>query len=172
MSPSALEAELAIEKLKRHKSTGIDQISAELIKARGRTIRYGIHKLINSIWNKEELPEEWKESITVPMYRNGDKADCSNYRGISLLGNRHKILSNILLSRLTFKNRAFYTQDVRTATLQMLHSIYFLPTNISTEYFKHAAHSPFVSSKCRLFRNATFFGSCVIHILRTGCAKI
>jgi len=50
--------------------------------------------------------------------------------------------------------------------------IYFFSTNISTEYFKRDAHTPFSSSKCRLFRNATFFGSCVIHILHTGCAKI
>ena len=35
--------------------------------------------------------------------------------------------------------------------------IFFFPKNISTEYFKHAAHSPFFSSKCRLFHNATFF---------------
>jgi hypothetical protein len=48
----------------------------------------------------------------------------------------------------------------------------FSSTNISTEYFKHAAHSPFFSSKCHLFHNATFFGSCIIHILHTGCAKI
>ena len=46
-------------------------------------------------------------------------------------------------------------------------------TNICTEYFKRAAHSPFFfSSKCRLFHNATFFGSCIIRILHTGCAKI
>ena len=46
-------------------------------------------------------------------------------------------------------------------------------TNILTEYFKHAAHSPFffLSSRCRLFHNAIFFGSCNIHILNTGCAK-
>jgi hypothetical protein len=48
----------AIEKLKRHKSAGIDQIPAELIKAGGRTTGSKIHKLINSIWNKGELPEE------------------------------------------------------------------------------------------------------------------
>jgi hypothetical protein len=30
----------------------------------------------------------------------------------------------------------------------------------------------FFSSKWRLFHNATFFGSCIIHILHTGCAKI
>jgi hypothetical protein len=58
--PSALEVELAIEKLKSHKSPGIEQIPAELIKAGGRTIRGAIHKLIIAIWNKEELSEEWK----------------------------------------------------------------------------------------------------------------
>jgi hypothetical protein len=56
--PSAFEVEMAIEKLKRHKSPGIDQIPAELVKARGRIIRPEIHKLIISIWNKEELPEK------------------------------------------------------------------------------------------------------------------
>ena len=47
----------------------------------------------------------------------------------------------------------------------------FFSTDISTEYFKHAAHSPFFSSKCRLFHNATFFGSCIIYILHTGVLK-
>jgi len=98
--PSAFDVELAIGKLKKHKSPGIDQIPAELIKAGGRTIFCAIHKLIISIWNKEELPEEWKESIIVPIYKKGDKTDCSNYRGISLLPTTYKILSHILLSRL------------------------------------------------------------------------
>jgi hypothetical protein len=52
--PSDSEVEMAIEKLKSHKSPGIDQIPAELIKAGGGTIRSEIHKLINSIWNKED----------------------------------------------------------------------------------------------------------------------
>ena len=80
--PSVFEVELAIEKLKSHQSPGIDQIPAELIKAGGRTIHSEIHKLITSIWNMEELPEEWKELIIVPIYKNGDKTGCSNYRGI------------------------------------------------------------------------------------------
>ena len=61
--PSAFELELANEKLKSHKSPGIDQIPAEFIKAGGRTICSEIHKLIISIWNKEKLLEEWKEGI-------------------------------------------------------------------------------------------------------------
>ena len=48
-------------KAKRHKSPIIDQIPAELIKA-----GVGQFDVINSIWNKEELPEEWRESLIVP----------------------------------------------------------------------------------------------------------
>jgi len=67
--PRAFEDEMAIEKRKRQKSPGTDQIPAELIKARGRTIRPEIHELINSIRNKEELPEEWKGSNILPNYK-------------------------------------------------------------------------------------------------------
>jgi hypothetical protein len=98
--PSVFEVELTIEKLKSHRSRGIDQIPAELIKAGRRTIRYAMNKLIISAWNKDELPEEWKESIIVPIYKKEDKRDCNNYRGISLLPTTYKILSNILLSNL------------------------------------------------------------------------
>jgi len=53
----------------------------------------------------------------------------------------------------------------------MLNFIYFFSTNISTEYFKRAAHALFFPSKCPLFHNATFFCSCIIHILHTGVLK-
>jgi len=82
--PSVVEFELAIEELKSHKSSGSDQIPSELIKAGGRIVHYGIHKHVISICNKEELPEEWKQSIIVPVYRKGNKTDCSNYTAISL----------------------------------------------------------------------------------------
>ena len=95
--PCAFEFDLAIEKRKSHKSPGIDVIPTELIKAGGRKICCAIHKLIISIWNKEELPKELKESILVPIYKKGDKTDCNSYRGISLLPTTNKILSNILL---------------------------------------------------------------------------
>ena len=71
--PSPFEFELAIGKLKSHKSPGIDEIPEELINAGSRTICGEIHKLITSIWKKEKLPEEWKESIIVPIHKKGVK---------------------------------------------------------------------------------------------------
>jgi hypothetical protein len=98
--PSRLEVEIAIAKYKKYKSPGSDQIPVELIQSGGEILLSENHKLINSVWNKEELPDQWKESIIVPSHKKGDKTDCNNYRGISLLSTLYKILSNILLSRL------------------------------------------------------------------------
>jgi hypothetical protein len=64
-------------------------------------LRSEIHRLTKLIWNKEELPHRWTESVVVPIHKKGDETDCSNYRGISLLSTSYKILSNTLLGRLT-----------------------------------------------------------------------
>jgi hypothetical protein len=47
------------------------------------------------------LPQHWKESIIVPIHKNGDKTGYNNYRGFSLLSTAYKILCNILQARLT-----------------------------------------------------------------------
>jgi hypothetical protein len=69
--PSLVEVEISIEKLKSYKSLGTDNIPAELIKAGGETLYSEIHRFICCIWNKEELPHKWKESIIVPIYKKG-----------------------------------------------------------------------------------------------------
>jgi len=47
------------------------------------------------------VPEEWKESIIVLIYKKGDNTECITYRGTSILPTTYKGLSNILFSRLT-----------------------------------------------------------------------
>jgi hypothetical protein len=69
------EVGMATEKLNRYKSPDADQIWAELIKAGDRTFHSEIHKHINSIQNKEELPEERKESVNVSMCKKSYKTD-------------------------------------------------------------------------------------------------
>jgi hypothetical protein len=66
--PSLVEVEIAIGKLS-YRSPGTAQIPTELIKAGGEILYYEIHKLICSIWNKDELPQQWKKSITVLIYK-------------------------------------------------------------------------------------------------------
>jgi hypothetical protein len=55
--PSPFEVEIAIAKLKRYKLPGSDEIPVELIQAGDKILRSKTHKLSNSIWNKEELPD-------------------------------------------------------------------------------------------------------------------
>jgi hypothetical protein len=72
---SRLEVEIAIAKLKKCKSPGSDEIPAELIQAGDEILLSAIHKQINSVWNKEELPDQWKESVIVPVHKKGHKTD-------------------------------------------------------------------------------------------------
>jgi hypothetical protein len=95
--PSHLDVEIDIGKLGKYKMPGNDQILAELFQA-GETVLYAIHSLTNSIWNKEELLDQWMESIIVPIYERGYKFDCIDYCGLLLLSTSYKVLSNILLS--------------------------------------------------------------------------
>jgi hypothetical protein len=120
-----------------------------------------------ALWKRSVWSGVWKPVSWMSPYVSYNKDACFTKYDQSCL----KCLC------LTFKNHASYIQDGRTATLQVLHFIYIFSTNINNEYFKHAAHYPFFSSKCclfpffsskcclfpffsskcRLFRNATFF---------------
>jgi hypothetical protein len=68
LDPKPFEVEIAIANLKRYKSPGSDQIPAELIQAGGEILRSKIHKLINSIWNKKELPDQWEEFLILTAF--------------------------------------------------------------------------------------------------------
>jgi hypothetical protein len=73
--PSRLEVEIAIAKLKKFKSPGSDKILAELFQAGGEILLSAIHIFINSIWNKKDLPDQWKESIIIPILKKDDKTE-------------------------------------------------------------------------------------------------
>jgi hypothetical protein len=64
---SSFEVEIDIAKLKKHELPSSVQIPEKLIQAGGEPLLSQIHKLINSIWNKKELPDQWNEYITVPI---------------------------------------------------------------------------------------------------------
>jgi hypothetical protein len=59
--PSRLEVKIAITKLKMCKSPSNYQIPAEPIQAGGKMLLSAMLNMINSIWNKEEMQDQWKE---------------------------------------------------------------------------------------------------------------
>ena len=73
-----------------HCKTGLEKFLNPSMDYSGFYTKLVGQKLTNSVWNKEELPEEWQESVIVPIYKNGDKTYCSDYRGISLPFIQHR----------------------------------------------------------------------------------
>ena len=67
--------------LRSGKAAGPDEIPAEAIKADIEML----NSLFSKIWEKKEVPVEWKEGIIIKLPKKGDLRDCSNYRVIMLL---------------------------------------------------------------------------------------
>ena len=98
--PTLEEIKSIIQKLKNNTSPGIDSLNSELFKCGGDEVYKAMYELILLIWRQEKMPEQWNKAIIVPIHKKGDKKDCNNYRGISLLPAAYKIFSAFLASRL------------------------------------------------------------------------
>jgi len=70
--PSYNEICFIISNLKLNKAAGSDNISPELLKQGGRTLKQKLHKLI-LMMNNEQLPQQWTEGIICPVYKEGDR---------------------------------------------------------------------------------------------------
>lgn len=100
-SPITLEETVeAIRRLKLGKSAGCDEVVAEVLLKGGDQVHLGVFRLCQKVWETEKLPEEWTKGIIFPIYKDGDKRDTSNYRGITLLSIVGKVYTHILNGRL------------------------------------------------------------------------
>jgi hypothetical protein len=70
------EVEIAIATLTKYKSLGSDEILAQLIQVVCEALRSEIHQFPNSVWDKEKLPDQWRETIILPVYKKSNKIDC------------------------------------------------------------------------------------------------
>ena len=98
---SLLEVKEAVRKLKSGKASGIDNISAEFLKAAEVYISPFLVKLFNKIFNVGVFPDAWSKSIIVPIFKKGDASNPENYRGVSLLSVISKVFTYMLNKRLT-----------------------------------------------------------------------
>ena len=60
-----------------------------------------LHQLSTSAWEVDYVPQIWKDDSIVTIYKKGDRTDCGNYRGISLLSIAGTIFARILLTKLS-----------------------------------------------------------------------
>jgi len=100
-SPLALEeVAKAVKQLKSGKAAGGDAIPPELWINGGPLVVSKLHELFTACWTAGTIPQELKDAVIVTLFKKGDKSDCSNYRGITLLSIAGKVLARVLLNRL------------------------------------------------------------------------
>ena len=91
----------ALRKMKNGKSTGPDLIPVEVWKALGEEGVDILYDLMTKILEQEKIPEEWRESVLIPIFKGkGDVQECGNYRGIKLMSHTLKILERMIDGRL------------------------------------------------------------------------
>ena len=100
--PDADEIKSTIKAVNTGKAPGLDGIPVELLRYRGDNLAIVIHTIILAVWHGEPVPQDWIDAIMVSLYKGkGSKSKCGDHRGISLLEAVGKVLSKILLNRLT-----------------------------------------------------------------------
>ena len=90
----------AVNKLKKGKSPGVDGITSEMLKCGGECLLEWLRRVCNVCLLNEKVPNDWMRAIIVPIYKGkGDRSDCRNYRGISLLSIPGKVYGRILIEK-------------------------------------------------------------------------
>ncbi|KAK6478437.1 hypothetical protein HHUSO_G20753 [Huso huso] len=73
--PTVDEVKTGVRSLKNGKAPGVDQVTAEAIKAGGDVLLHRLHALLSLIWNSERIPSAWKKAMIVPILKKGDNRE-------------------------------------------------------------------------------------------------
>ena len=99
--PTMEELSKAIDSLACGKAPGTDGIPPDLIKLCKSTLLQSLHYTLCQCWREGGVPQDMKDAKIVTLYKNkGDRSDCNNYRGISLLSIVGKVYARVVLARL------------------------------------------------------------------------
>ena len=94
------EVEVRVGKLKNGKAASEDEITGETIEAGGDRVVDWIWRLCNMTFESAVVPGDWRSAMIVPLYKDkGERTECKNYRGNSLISVVGKIYAGILVDR-------------------------------------------------------------------------
>ena len=95
------ELSKALDGLTTGKPPGLDTILAEVIKCAECILLNHLYQLLCQCWEEERVPQDMRNRNTVTLSKGkGDRSDCNDYQGISLLSNFGKIFVHVVLNRL------------------------------------------------------------------------
>ncbi|KAK3573216.1 hypothetical protein QTP86_015137, partial [Hemibagrus guttatus] len=95
------EVRKALKRMKSGKAVGPDDIPVEVWKCLGEAAVEFLANLFNRVLESERMPEEWRRSVLVPIFKKkGDVQSCSNYRGIKLMSHTMKVWERVVEARL------------------------------------------------------------------------
>ena len=97
---SALELTTIVAQTKTKKSAGIDGISARSLKDAGDTINESLVGIFNLSLQPGTFPDDWKLARVTPIYKDGSKTECGNYRPISVTSIVAKIFEKLVCGQL------------------------------------------------------------------------
>jgi len=90
------EVVAALKKMKRHKAPGLSGLTAEMIQATEGIGTQWLLDLCNGIVTEGCIPEDWKSSVILPIYKwKGDVMECGSYTGIKLLEHAMRVVARI-----------------------------------------------------------------------------
>ena len=98
--PTRDEVVKAVSKLQHRSAVGKDRIPANAIRCGGPIVMEWYTVLIQQSWCSGAVPAVWLQSVIVPLPKKGDRKQCDNWRGISLIPIPSKILTNVIIGRL------------------------------------------------------------------------
>ena len=83
-----------------NKASGGDEISDELLKIlKDDTVKV-LHSIFQQIGKIQQWPQDWKRSVFIPITKNGNTKECSNYHTIALISQASKVMLKILQARI------------------------------------------------------------------------
>ncbi|KAK3571394.1 hypothetical protein QTP86_010712 [Hemibagrus guttatus] len=95
------EVRKALKRMKSGKAVGPDNIPVEVWKCLGEAAVEFLTSLFNRVLECEKMPEEWRRSVLVPIFKDkGDVQSCSNYRGIKLMSHTMNLWERVVEARL------------------------------------------------------------------------
>ena len=91
----------AMNKMKLGKAAAPSEVNMDMIMASGKFGVGILKKLCQRVLDGKGMPEEWKTSVVVPIFKGkGDVMDCGAYRGVKLLEHAMKIVERVLEKRI------------------------------------------------------------------------